>query len=123
MPENDPVACVAAGVFESRKVSGAADALDKAAHGHIREVLRSGDMDGKMGTTRLLYSVRGVGAKRVMLVGVGREKEFDEKEYRDDARAALAAGGDRGAREAALHVAERGERCGQATRLARHLAF
>jgi len=91
LPEKHQVACVAAGVFESRKLSGAADALDKAAHGQIRELLRSGDMDGKMGSTRLLYRVRGVTAERVLLVGLGREKEFGEKEYRDCARAAIAA--------------------------------
>ena len=105
-PEKQQVACVAAGVFESRKLSGAADALDKAAHGQIRELLRSGDMDGKIGTTRLLYRVRGVAAERVLLVGLGREKEFGEKEYRDCARAALAAVQETGARDASLYFAE-----------------
>ncbi|TMG76302.1 MAG: leucyl aminopeptidase, partial [Betaproteobacteria bacterium] len=61
-PEKQPGACVAAGVFESRRLSAAADALDKAARGQIREFLRSGDMDGKVGNTRLLYHVRGVAA-------------------------------------------------------------
>jgi len=105
-PEKQQVACVAAGVFESRKLSGAADTLDKAAHGQIRELLRSGDMDGKIGTTRLLYRVRGVAAERVLLVGLGREKEFGEKEYRDCARAALAAVQETGARDASLYFAE-----------------
>src|SRR6266571_1715835 len=106
MPEKQQVECVAAGVFESRKLSGAADALDKAAHGQIREFLRSGDMDGKMGSARLLYRVRGVAAERVMHVGLGREKEFGEKEYRDCARAAVAAVHDTGARDACLYFAE-----------------
>src|SRR5260370_24378534 len=106
IPEKNAVACVTAGVFESRKLSGAADALDKAAHGQIRELLRSGDMDGRIGTTRLLYRVRGVAAERVLLVGLGREKEFGEKEYRDCARAALAAVHDTGARDASPYVAE-----------------
>src|SRR3979409_86731 len=103
IPEKNAVACVAAGVFESRKLSGAADALDKAAHGQIRELLRSGDMDGKMGSTRLLYRVRGVAAERVLLVGLGREKEFGEKQYRECARAALAALLETGAREACVY--------------------
>ena len=106
MPEKHQVACVAAGVFESRKLSDAADALDKAAHGQIRELLRSGDMDGKMGSTRLLYRVPGVAAERVLLVGLGREKEFGEKQYRDCARAALAAVQETGARDASLYFAE-----------------
>ena len=106
MPEKHQVACVAAGVFESRKLSDAADALDKAAHGQIRELLRSGDMDGKMGSTRLLYRVPGVAAERVLLVGLGREKEFGEKQYRDCARAALAAVQETGARDACVYFAE-----------------
>src|SRR2546422_118228 len=106
MPEKHQVACVAAGVFESRKLSGAADALDKAAHGQIRELLRSGDMDGKMGSTRLLYRVRGVAAERVLLVGLGREKDFGEKEYRDCALPAFAAVQETGARDACLYFAD-----------------
>jgi len=105
-PEKQSVACVAAGIFESRKLSPAADALDKASHGQIREFLRSGDMDGKSRATRLLYRVRGVAADRVLLVGLGREKEFGEKEYRDCARAALAAILDTGARDASLYLTE-----------------
>src|SRR6195256_6360075 len=105
-PEKHPVACVVAGIFESRKLSSAADALDKAAHGQIRELLRSGDMDGKLRSSRLLYRVRGVAAERVLLVGLGREKEFGEKQYRECARAALAAILETGAREACLYLAE-----------------
>src|SRR5712692_10298724 len=105
-PEKQPGACVAAGIFESRKLSAAADALDKAARGQIREFLRSGDMDGKTGNTRLLYRVRGVAAERVLLVGLGQEKEFGEKQYRDCARSALTAIHDTGARDASLYLAE-----------------
>ncbi len=105
-PEKHPVPCVVAGIFESRKLSSAADALDKAAHGQIRELLRSGDMDGKLGSTRLLYRVRGVAAERVLLVGLGPEKEFGEDPFRKCSRAALAAVRETGAREAGLYLAE-----------------
>src|SRR2546426_12397158 len=86
MPEKHQVACVAAGVFELRKLSDAADALDKAAHGQIRELLRSGDMDGKMGSTPLLYRVPGVAAERGLLVGLGMGEGFGGKQYPDCAR-------------------------------------
>ncbi|MGB5082437.1 MAG: leucyl aminopeptidase [Burkholderiales bacterium] len=105
-PEKQSVACIAAGVFESRKLSPAADALDKASRGQIRELLRSGDMDGKSGATRLLYRVRGVAADRVLLVGLGREKEFGERGYRDCARAAFAAVLDTGARDVSMYLTE-----------------
>src|SRR2546422_11648241 len=99
VPEKHQVACVAAGVFESRKLSDAADALDKAAHGQIRELLRSGDMGGKMGSTRLLYRVPGVAAERVLLLGLGMGEELGEKQYRDLRRAGTAAGRGTGGRE------------------------
>jgi len=105
-PEKQPCACVAAGVFESRKLSAAADALDKAARGRIREVLRSGDMDGKAGATRLLYRMPGISAERVLLVGLGQEKEFGEKQFRDCARAAFTTIYDTGAPDAQLFLTE-----------------
>ena len=89
--EKQPCACVAVGVFESRKLSDAAVTLDKATRGRIRELLSSGDMDGKAGSTRLLYRMPGIAAGRVLLVGLGREKEFGEKQYREYVRAALSA--------------------------------
>jgi leucyl aminopeptidase len=105
-PEKQSVACIAAGVFESRKLSPAGDALDKASRGQIRDFLRSGDMDGKSGTTRLLYRVRGIAADRVLLVGLGREKEFGERRFRDCARAAFAAILDTGARDVCMYLTE-----------------
>jgi leucyl aminopeptidase len=105
-PEKVQSACVVAGVYESRKLSRAAEALDKAARGALREILRSGDMDGKAGVTRMLYKVRGVSAERVLLVGLGSEKEFGDKQYNFSARAALSAIRDTGARDACVYLAE-----------------
>ena len=105
-PEKLQSSCVAVGVYEPRKLARAAEALDKAARGHLREVLRSGDMEGKAGATRMLYKVPGVAAQRVLLVGLGKEKEFGERQYRDCARAALSAIRETGARDASVYLAE-----------------
>jgi leucyl aminopeptidase len=105
-PEKQTGACVVVGVFESRKLSDAADALDKSARGQLRALLRTGDMEGKLGSTRLLYGVQGVAAERVLLVGLGREKELGVTEFRDAARAALRAVQDTGAEEAHFHFSE-----------------
>lgn len=105
-PEKYSGACIAVGVFEPRKLSAAASALDAASRGQIREFLRSGDMDGRLGTTRLLYDVRGIAAERVLLVGLGPEKEFGEKQFRDCSRTAITAIGDTGSREACLSFSE-----------------
>ena len=105
-PEKQSSHCVVVGIFESRKLSASADALDKATRGQLRELLASGDIDGKPGTTRVLYRLRNIAAERVLLVGLGREKEFGEKQFRDCARAALAAVHDTGARDAHLYLGE-----------------
>jgi len=105
-PEKLESACVVVGVYEPRKLSRAAESLDRAARGQLREVLRSGDMEGKAGTTRMLYKIRGVAAERVLLVGLGKEKEFGERQYRDCVRTALSAIRDTQARDACLYLAE-----------------
>ena len=81
-PEKQRSACVVVGVFEPRKLSAAAEILDRAAHQFLSDILRRGDMEGKAGTSLLLHSVVGVEADRILLVGLGKEREFHEKEYR-----------------------------------------
>jgi leucyl aminopeptidase len=105
-PEKQPSACVVVGVFESRKLSASADQLDKAARGQIRALLRSGDMEGKIGSTRMLYRVPGVSAERVLLVGLGREKDLGDKEFGDATRAATRALLDTGSAEAAVYLSD-----------------
>ncbi|MDO8959855.1 MAG: leucyl aminopeptidase [Rhodocyclaceae bacterium] len=81
-PEKQRTACVVVGVFESRKLSLPAELLDNAARGYLAELLRRGDMEGKAGNTLLLHKVPGTEADRILLVGLGKEREFREKEYR-----------------------------------------
>jgi leucyl aminopeptidase len=81
-PEKQRSACIVVGVFEPRKLSGAATLVDNAARQHLSDLLRRGDMEGRAGSTLLLHNVAGTEADRVLLVGLGKEKEFREKEYR-----------------------------------------
>src|SRR5579885_2329285 len=74
--------CVIAGVFEARKLSPSAAALDHASRGFLTAVMRRGESPGKVGQTLLLHHVRGVAAERVLLVGGGRERELDEYKFR-----------------------------------------
>jgi len=105
-PEKAAAPCVAVGVFEPRKLSAAAEALDRAARGALRAVLKSGDMDGKLGATRLLYKLPNLAAERVLLVGLGKESELGPKAYREAVRAATSAAADTGATEAQLYLVE-----------------
>ena len=83
-PEKQRSACVVVGVFEPRKLTLAAELIDHAANGYLSEIVRRGDMDGKAGSTLLLHDVPATLCDRVLLVGLGKEKEFREKEYGSD---------------------------------------
>ncbi|HSO05796.1 MAG TPA: leucyl aminopeptidase [Pelomicrobium sp.] len=105
-PEKQRSACVVVGVFEPRRPSVAAAAVDKAAKGLLADVLRRGDMEGKSGSTLLLHSVPGVVADRVLLVGLGPEREFREKQYRSAVAAAVRTLNETGAMEAVMFLPE-----------------
>ncbi|HLA33935.1 MAG TPA: leucyl aminopeptidase [Rhodocyclaceae bacterium] len=99
-------ACLVVGVFEDGKLAIAADAIGKTAHRFLEEMLEHGDMQGKAGTTLLLYKVPGIDAVRVLLVGLGKEKEFKSKEYRSAVSAALKRLNESGCDDATLHLTE-----------------
>ena len=80
-PEKQRSACVVVGIFEPRKLTLAAELLDNAAHNHLSDIIRRGDMEGKAGSTLLLHNVPGTLCDRVLLVGLGKEKEFGDKAY------------------------------------------
>jgi len=105
-PEKQRSACVVVGVFDHRKLSYAGEVIDHAAAGYLADILRRGDMDGKPGTTRLLHNVPGLLCDRVLLVGLGREREFRDKNYREAVRAAVNALSETGVSEAAVYLSE-----------------
>jgi leucyl aminopeptidase len=81
-PEKQRVACVIVGIFDRRAPTPAAETIDQVSDGAIGSVMRRGDMDGKLGQTLVLHNVGGIFADRVMLVGLGRERNFDEAAFR-----------------------------------------
>ncbi|MES2499462.1 MAG: leucyl aminopeptidase [Pseudomonadota bacterium] len=90
-PEKQQSDCVVVGVFEGNKLSDAAKELDKASSKAISAILKNGDFEGKLNATLLLHQLTDVAAARVMLVGLGKQDEFNEKHYRQAARAAIKA--------------------------------
>ena len=105
-PEKQRGACVVVGVFESRKLTPAAESIDKASKSLLSDILRRGDMEGKTGSTLLLHNVHGTVCDRVLLVGLGKEKEFRDKEYCAAIRNALKALRDTGAQNATIFLTE-----------------
>ncbi len=79
--------CVAVAVFENKKLSEAAKALDGA--GEITAALKSGDISGKAGTTLLLRGLKGAAAERVLLVGLGADEAVSDKGFNSAVQATI----------------------------------
>ena len=92
--------CVAVAVFENKKLSQAAKALDQT--GEIAAALKSGDITGKAGSTLLLRGVAGVAAARVLLVGMGADEAVGEKSFNTAVGATLKAFASLGAADAII---------------------
>jgi len=83
--------CVIVGIYESHKLSAAAELIDHASNGLIAKVIKRGDMDGKLDATLMLHHLPGVACERVLLVGLGKEEDFAEKQYCKAVRASVKA--------------------------------
>ena len=105
-PEKQRSACVVVGVFEPRKLSLPGELLDNAARSHISDIIRRGDMEGKAGSTLLLHNVPGTLCDRVLLVGLGKEKEFREKEFCQAIRVAVKTLNETGAFDGTVFLTE-----------------
>lgn len=81
--------CIAVAVFEDKKLSSAAQALDR--KGEISAALKSGDITGKAGSTLLLRGLNGGTAERVLLVGLGKQDAVSEKDFNAAAQAVVRA--------------------------------
>ena len=105
-PEKQRSACVVVGVFERRKLTTSAELIDVAANHYITDILRRGGMDGKSGTTLLLHDLPSTLCGSVLLVGLGKEKDFHEKEYIGALRTAVKALNESGATDATLFLTD-----------------
>ena len=105
-PEKQRSACVVVGVFDNRKLSLSAELIDRASNGYISEIIRRGDMEGKLGATLLLHNVRGTLADRVLLVGLGKERDFRDREFRSAIRSAVKLLNETGSYEAVVYLTE-----------------
>ena len=98
--------CVIVGIYESHKLSAAAELIDHASNGLIAKVIKRGDMDGKLDATLMLHHLPGVACERVLLVGLGKEEDFAEKQYCKAVRASVKALDKSGASNVTSFLAE-----------------
>ena len=81
-PEKQRSACIVVGVYEPRRLSPIGEQLDKISDGYISNLLRRGDLEGKPGQVLLLHHVPNILSERILLVGCGKERELDDKQYK-----------------------------------------
>lgn len=75
------------GVYDSPKVVYDKSLLNAATINHINTILKHGDMDGKVGSSQILYNTPGLKIPKILLIGLGKEKELDAKKYHSAVRA------------------------------------
>ena len=111
-PQRQRSACIVVGIHEALRLSEAAQQLDTASKGYLTDLLKRGDLDGKIGQSLLLHNVPHIQAERVLLVGCGRERELHDAQYRKIVTTATKALGEINVADAltyltALHVVGR----------------
>jgi leucyl aminopeptidase len=105
-PEKQRSACVVVGVFESRKLSAMGEQLDNVSEGYLSNLLRRGDMEGKLGQALLLHNVPNTLSDRVLLIGCGKERDFSDKAYKKVIAKAITTLNDTGSMEAVCFLSE-----------------
>ena len=105
-PEKQRTACLIIGVSQPRKLSRAGKQIDQLSNGQLSTIIRRGDMDGKLGQTLVLHHVPGCLADRIMLVGLGKDKDMNECNFRKVLDAVYEAQSNIGAMEAYSYLTD-----------------
>lgn len=105
-PEKQRSACIVVGVFEPRRLSPIAEQFDKISEGYISALLRRGELEGKVGQILLLHHVPNVLSERILLIGCGKERELDERQYKQVIRKTINALNNTGSMEAVCFLTE-----------------
>ena len=75
-PEKISADCIIVIIWRNGSLSEEAQLIDSASGKCISKITRSGDLSGKLGETQLIHNPIGIQAKRVLLVGGGKKKDF-----------------------------------------------
>ncbi|MEW6353368.1 MAG: leucyl aminopeptidase [Pseudomonadota bacterium] len=105
-PGKQRSACLVLGVFESKRLSAPALAVDKLSGGRLSQVVKRGDLEGKLGQALMLHDTPNTAAERVLLVGCGPQDAFGDAQYRKALNRAVVALREGAARDAVLHLTE-----------------
>lgn len=77
-PHQIKTAALAIGVFADGILSTTADIIDRASQGAVRAVVKS-EFQGRTGSTLVLRDLTGVTATRIVLVGLGKQADYNAR--------------------------------------------
>ena len=92
--------CAIVGVYKDGRLSEAAREIDAVSDKLVSGLVKSGDFRGQAGATLLVHKPAGLGARRLLLVGLGEAGKLDLKGWRKAHGAAVKALLGTGAKEA-----------------------
>lgn len=81
IPSQEHVDCLIIPIYKEGIFSAAAREIDNASSQKITNVLKLGDFTGKIGNIEVLYNLSNITTQRVMLVGCGKQDEFDIESF------------------------------------------
>mgnify|MGYP001554597817 CR=1 FL=1 len=73
--------CLIIGIHEGGPLTASAAAINEASGGAVRNLLDSGDIDTAWKTRTMLHGLKGVAAKRILVIGCGVPEKFNAVRY------------------------------------------
>jgi leucyl aminopeptidase len=80
-PASQRTECAILPIFEDGPLRGATKEVDVAARGHVKQLVRNGDVTGRFGSSALIHRTQGTAAERWLFVGCGKQDEFSTKRF------------------------------------------
>ncbi len=88
-PKKQVKQCLIVGIYESGELTPTAAALDKASGGHIKDLIRRGATQGKIGQNLPIFHLPKSGHEAVLLIGCGKIKTMKPTAFRKMALSAF----------------------------------
>ena len=78
--------CIVLGVYENNEFSKSFHEINQLTQAYLNDLVKSGELTGKLAQTVLLRDLQGLSAKRLLIVGCGKKGELTERQYKHTKR-------------------------------------
>ena len=79
--DKQSASCIVVAIYESRRLSPAAQTINDASHGELLRLVRRFEIQGSTGDTLALNSLPNIKAQQVLLVGCGKRGAMGASRY------------------------------------------